>query len=331
MMYLGVDGGGTKTALCLVDRGGQVAAQTQAPSCYYFKEGIDLVGRVLREGIGEVCEEASVTPADIRYAFFGLPTYGEVSGDVPTLDGIPGEILGHGRYACDNDMVCGWAGSLGGVDGINVVSGTGSITYGERAGRSARVGGWGDLFGDEGSAYWIAIKGLNAFSRMSDGRLPAGALHEALRTNLELAADLDLVDVVLNRWQGGRSEIAALSRIVVGAAETGDECAAQILSEAAEELAGLVDTTRRILHFGLKEKVPVSYSGGVFNVPSVVDGFEAALEGLHEKYELREPLYSPVIGAAIYAAKLAGEPLGAEKLGRHRGRNVRRFRQQKRS
>jgi N-acetylglucosamine kinase-like BadF-type ATPase len=316
MMYLGVDGGGTKTALCLVDEGGRVAAQTQAPSCYYFTEGIDLVGRVLQEGIDEVCEQASVKPAEIRYAFFGLPTYGEVSGDVSTLDTIPGEILGHGRYACDNDTVCGWAGSLGGVDGINVVSGTGSITYGERLGRGLRVGGWGELFGDEGSAYWISIKGLNAFTRMSDGRLPVGPLHEGLRTHLELAADLDVVDVVLNRWQGGRSEIAALSRVVVKAAENGDECAAQILSEAADELARLVDTTRRVLDFGPEEKVPVSYSGGVFSVRSIVDGFGAALEALHDGYELRRPQYSPVIGAAIYAARLAGEPPDTEALGR---------------
>jgi len=313
-MYLGVDGGGTKTALCLVNEGGHVAAQTQVPSCYYFAEGIDLVGRVLQEGIEEVCEQASVTPADIHYAFFGLPTYGEVSGDVHTLDAMPAEILGHRRYACDNDMVCGWAGSLGGVDGINVVSGTGSITYGERLGHGVRVGGWGDLFGDEGSAYWISIKGLNAFTRMSDGRLPVGPLHEALRAHLALAADLDLVDVVLNRWQGGRSEIAALSRIVANAAETGDECAAQILSEAADELAKLVDTTRRILDFGPEENVPVSYSGGIFSVRTIVDGFEAALEELYDGYELRKPLYSPVIGAAIYAARLAGKPLDTETL-----------------
>jgi N-acetylglucosamine kinase-like BadF-type ATPase len=315
-MYLGVDGGGTKTALCLLREDGRVAARARAPSCYYFTEGIDLVGRVLRQGIDEVCEMASITPADISYAFFGLPTYGEVSGDVSALDAAPGAILGHGRYACNNDMVCGWAGSLGGIDGINVISGTGSMTYGERAGTGIRVGGWGELFGDEGSAYWIAIKGLNAYSRMSDGRLPVGPLHETLRTHLALEADLDLVDVVLNRWRGGRSEIAALSRVVAGAAEEGDECAARILSEAADELAGLVDTTRRRLDFGPDQEVPVSYSGGVFNARPVVEGFEAALKHLHDGYELREPLYSPVVGAAIYAAKLAGEPLDVETIGR---------------
>jgi N-acetylglucosamine kinase-like BadF-type ATPase len=315
-MYLGVDGGGTKTALCLLDEDGRVVAEARAPSCHYFTEGIDLVGRVLQQGVNEVCEMASVTPADIRYAFFGLPSYGEVSGDVPALDAAPGGAMGHDRYTCDNDTVCGWAGSLGGIDGINVVSGTGSITYGERLGRGARVGGWGELFGDEGSAYWISIKALNAFSRMSDGRLPVGPLHEALRTHLDLEADLDLVDVVLNRWQGGRSEIAALSRVVAAAAQAGDECAARTLSEAAHELAGLVDTTRRLLSFGPDQKVPVSYSGGVFNARPVVDGFRVGLEDLHDGYELREPLYSPVVGAAIYAAKLAGEPLDAEALGR---------------
>ena len=51
------------------------------------------------------------------------------------------------------------------------------MTYGERQGVGHRVGGWGELFGDEGSAYWIAAAGLNAFCRMSDGRLPRGPLH----------------------------------------------------------------------------------------------------------------------------------------------------------
>lgn len=317
-VFLGVDGGGTKTALCLVDREGRMVARAQAPSCYYFTEGIDLVGRVLRQGVDEVCRQAGIQPDDITYAFFGLPSYGEVSRDLPALDAAPGGVLGHQRYACGNDMVCGWAGSLGGADGINVISGTGSMTYGERAGHGARVGGWGELFGDEGSAYWIAIKGLNTFSRMSDGGLPTGPLHEMLRERLSLESDLDLVDVVLNRWKGGRSEVAALSRTVVDAASAGDASASQILTEAAGELAGMVDVTRRRLSFGAEETVPVSFSGGMFTAAPVLNGFKVALGILHGGYELREPLYPPFIGATLYAAKLAGEPLDHAALRRLR-------------
>jgi N-acetylglucosamine kinase-like BadF-type ATPase len=214
-------------------------------------------------------------------------------------------------------MVCSWAGSLGGADGINIVSGTGSIAYGEHDGRSARVGGWGELFGDEGSAYWIGIRGLNCFSRMSDGRLTAGPLHALIGEHLGLKDDLDLVGVVLNRWKGSRSKIAALSRVVVTAAERGDRHGADILAQAARELAETVDTARTRLEFRPGQRVPVSYSGGVFRAgSSFVDAFRGELEGRYAEYELRDPLHPPHIGAAIYAAKLSGRPLSDAALQR---------------
>src|SRR3954454_4698096 len=165
--YLGADGGGSKTAFALIDADGHVVARTTAPSSYYFSEGFQVVERVLAQGVADICAQAGIDTADIAAAFFGIPGYGEASGDIERLDAVPRTVLGHDRYSCNNDMVCGWAGSLAGEDGINVISGTGSMTYGERQGTGCRVGGWGELFGDEGSAYWVAMQGLNAFSRMS--------------------------------------------------------------------------------------------------------------------------------------------------------------------
>jgi N-acetylglucosamine kinase-like BadF-type ATPase len=202
------------------------------------------------------------------------------------------------------------------VDGINVISGTGSMAYGEREGRGVRTGGWGELFSDEGSAYWIAVRGLNAFSRMSDGRLPEGPLAEVFRRHLAPPSDLDVIDIVLNRWQGGRTEIAALSRRVAEAAELGDATAAAILSDAGHELAQLVDVARHRLGFGPGDVVPVSYSGGTFAALGVLTSFTRELEAREARYELRQPLYEPVIGAALYAAKLAGTPLDSTALDR---------------
>ena len=317
-MFLGVDGGGTKTAFCLIDRAGAIRARAVAEGAYYFADngtgGVEHVAQVLREGIRAVTEGAGISPADIAYAFLGLPGYGEVPGDVAALDAVPGEGLGHRRYACDTDMICGWAGSLGAVDGINVISGTGSMTYGERQGRGVRTGGWSELFSDEGSAYWIAARALNVFSRMSDGRLPEGPLAELLRRHLDLTTDLEVIDVVLNRWQGHRSEIASLSPLVVEAAGLGDTQAAAVLTEAGRELALLVDGARSRLGFANAELVPVSYSGGVFRSAAVLDAFTTELRGSTARYELRRPLFEPVVGAALYAAKLAGTPLDTAAL-----------------
>lgn len=142
-LFLGVDAGGTKTAVCIVDRDGTRRAQIRAPSMYYFDEGIGLVERVLEQAVTQACAEAAVSLHAIAYAFIGFPGYGEASADTPVLDAIPEQVFGHARYSCGNDMICGWAGSLGATDGINVVSGTGSMAYGERDGTGVRAGGWG--------------------------------------------------------------------------------------------------------------------------------------------------------------------------------------------
>jgi N-acetylglucosamine kinase-like BadF-type ATPase len=184
--YLGVDGGGTKTRFALIDGDGRLLGEAELGTTYHPHVGLDGVCAVLAEGVANVLGTANLTLADIGYAFFGLPAYGEDSRATAQLQVCPAAILGHDRYTCDNDMVCGWAGSLGCADGINIVAGTGSIGYGRRGDAAARAGGWGEAFSDEGSAYWIAMRGLNAYSRMSDGRLPRGPLHAILNAHFQL-------------------------------------------------------------------------------------------------------------------------------------------------
>lgn len=312
--YLGVDGGGSKTAFALIDSDGRVLARATAPSSYYFADGFDVVDRVLTQGISDICGQVGITPSDIDAAFFGLPGYGEASGDIEQLDAAPGRVLGHDRYSCNNDMVCGWAGSLAGEDGINVISGTGSMTYGERLGTGHRVGGWGELFGDEGSAYWIATQGLNAFSRMSDGRLPRGPLYGLMKERLQISSDLDTVGLVIEKWGGNRTSIAALSTTVCEAARQKDEAAAGILAAATDELAALIETTRVLIGFGVDDPVPVSYSGGMFSDENYLALFRNALGRLPAKYDLRLPLLDPAVGAALYAAKHSGHPLSPNSI-----------------
>jgi N-acetylglucosamine kinase-like BadF-type ATPase len=203
-------------------------------------------------------------------------------------------------------MICGWAGSLACADGINLVAGTGSIGYGERQGRAARVGGWGEVFSDEGSAYWIAIRGLNAFTRMSDGRLPKGPLHAAFRCRLDLIDDLDICAKVMGEHGLARDEIAGLAPIVAEAAAAGDPAAIRIQDLAAEELTALAQALRTELGFVADEDVPLSWSGGVLaNDASIRARLEARLQQCGP-YRLVAPLHSPAYGAELYAAHQAG-------------------------
>jgi N-acetylglucosamine kinase-like BadF-type ATPase len=305
--FLGVDGGGTKTAFVLTDAGGRELARHEGGSSYHIQVGFEALHVLLHEGVHAVLDKAGAAPDEVLFAFFGLPAHGEDSQVQPFLDVIPEAVLGHRRYACGNDMICGWAGSLGGEDGINIVAGTGSIGYGERQGLTARGGGWGEIFSDEGSAYWIAVQGLNAFSRMADGRLPRGPLHDLLTRELELKDDLDVCAYVYARSAPQRDRIAGLSRLVARAAAQGDETARRIFTEAGRELAAIVEAIRQRLRYPPGEPVNLSYSGGVFQGGELIlQPFRQQLSLYSPDYRLVAPRFSPAIGAALYAARLSG-------------------------
>jgi N-acetylglucosamine kinase-like BadF-type ATPase len=321
-MFLGMDGGGTKTALALVDREGKLLAQHLTSAAHYIATGMDSVRSMLHAAVHTLLAKAAVPASAVEYAFFGLPSYGEDSTLTGALDALPGGCVPAGRFRCGNDMVCGWAGSLGGGDGISVVAGTGSISYGEYRGMSVRCGGWGELFSDEGSAYWIACRGLNLYSRMSDGRVPRGPLHQLFNARLDLDHDLDLCARVYSEAGADRARLAQFSKLVYEAAVSGDQRAATVFSDAAEELADLVDATRQRLGFKPDEPAPVSYSGGVFTHAGglLLPRFSIALTARSPQYVLHEPMFPPDIGAALYAARAHRTPLGAAALERLRER-----------
>jgi N-acetylglucosamine kinase-like BadF-type ATPase len=309
-MFLGVDGGGTKTAYALIDIAGRIRARHVGPSVSHLSEGFARATELLIGGIGTTLAKAACAPANVTFAFVGLPSYGEDSATTPTMDAMPSSLLDATRYRCGNDTVCSWAGSLGCKDGISVIAGTGSIAYGQYAGREARAGGWGEIIGDEGSAYWIAREGLNLFSRMSDGRTERGPLYELVRARFGISIDLDLCARIYGESGSVRSVFAQFALLVHEAANAGDTQAAEIFERAAKELVDCVAAVRRSLSIPSGASIPVSHSGGVFNGAALTcDAFRAALDHANLAFEYRSPLYSPEFGAALYAAQLAGQPL----------------------
>ena len=300
-IFLGVDGGGTKTEFVCIDEAGAVIGRHVEGTTYHLQVGLDGAVHALQDGIVAVCAQAGVAASDLTFTFFGLPAFGEDAVIDPQLERHCGRLLGHDRYLCGNDMICGWAGSLACADGINLVCGTGSIGYGGRQGRTARVGGWGEVFSDEASAYWIAIQGLNAFTRMSDGRLPKGPLHEAFRRALKLDADLDICAKVMGESGLQRDGIACLAPIVAQAVAAADPAAIAIHDLAADELAAMAEALRAKLGFSADEPVPLSWSGGVLtNDASIRSRLEARLHAAGP-YQLVKPQHSPAYGAALYA------------------------------
>jgi N-acetylglucosamine kinase-like BadF-type ATPase len=310
-----VDGGGSKTRFLLLDETGTVLASHTEGSAYHVEIGAEALRAMLAQGIRTTLRQGGVTASHLTFAFLGLPAYGEDRSAVPLLDAAPSSALPTARFRVGNDMVCGWAGALAGEDGINVVAGTGSIAYGEYQGRGARAGGWGELFSDEGSAYWVAREGLRLFSRMSDGRAPRGPLYERVRNQFALQDDLDLCGALYGKSAAQRSQFAQLSKLVGEAASAGDEQAAALFNQAAQELAEIIDAVRAQLQVPQATELAVSYSGGLFQLGDLLLApLQAALMSTPRRYRFLGARLPPEAGAALQAAKLSGTPLTAGSI-----------------
>lgn len=319
-LFLGIDGGGTKTDFLLIDGSGRVLATHRAGPAYYFEIGFEGLETLLVNGINSVLTKGALTAADITHAFAGLPAYGESEALLGRFDSTLEPLLARSRYHCGNDVVCSWAGALAGHSGIAVVAGTGSIAYGEYGSKRARAGGWGELFGDEGSAYWIARETLTLFSRMSDGRMSRSALYHAVREHFGRKFDLDVCAAVYGPPALARSELAALARLASAAAHAGDADARIVFERAASELAALVVAVNVALEVPSDVSVPVSYCGGLFSADDLLlPLFQQALAADRTRYAVMPPQLTPIAGAALHAATLSGQPLTQQALVRLRG------------
>jgi N-acetylglucosamine kinase-like BadF-type ATPase len=317
MYYLGVDGGGTKTAFMLINGNGEICAYNTKGTCHYHQVGVEGFHSVLSSGVSDLLQEASIALSEIQYSFFGLPGYGELIKSVPMLEDIVADVLKSTGFRCGNDVEAGWAGSLACQAGINLVGGTGAIGFGkDHSGNTARASGWGHFCGDEGSAYWLGKRLISVFAKQSDGREEKTQLYEIVRDRFRLERDFDLIDIVYEELRMQREEIAGLAVLLYEAAERGDPKAREAYREAAYEYSLIVKALVAGLSFDLEREILVSYSGGVFKAGEYI------LNPLREflakdRCKLIEPVLEPITGAALYAFLSSGKPKGkpiVEKL-----------------
>ena len=292
-IYLGVDGGGTKTAF-LLDVDGkrfeskQITIHPKQVTKQQFFE-------IMKLGVGDVCRKAGIDPEEILYTFVAAPGYGQYPDTEAYIDEGIREAIDSDRFTVANDCVNGWAGSLNAKPGINLVLGTGQIGYGvDEEGNSMRSGGWGPLLGDEASGYYIGLKLLNHFTKMSDGRSDKTILYDIIREKLDLKEDMEIID---KAEKMKRDEIASLSRIFAEALDKEDPYCKELLEEISKEAAAVIDSIIKGLNF--KEEVKVSYSGGVFNLGDRL--IKRIEEKSKNKIKIEKPYTDPSEGALILA------------------------------
>src|SRR6516165_329776 len=208
MRYLGIDGGGSKTAFLLVDDYYNEICHVYSGPSNHLSVGNDAAREAIADGISRLTESPNIICAG--FAGAGRPEsvafYGEVLRS----------LLPDTQVIIESDAFISSIGAIGIDPGILLIAGTGSIVIGRDKNRSMfRVGGWGPYFGDEGSGFWIGREAVRAALRSLDAQSPT-EFTELICTSLELKS----ISEVVGAWAGGKigvPDIAGLFPEVVAA------------------------------------------------------------------------------------------------------------------
>ena len=290
--YLGIDGGGTKTALALADTNGKVLRITKAPGCNPVDIGMDRSQTILRSAIDEILGQI---PRSSVSLYAGIA--GGTTGDHQQQFAEFFRSLGFHRAQNHNDAQNAIAAGLRGREGVLAILGTGSIVYAVSGETRHRIGGYGYLFGDAGSGYHIGNLGIQAALAASDGSGPATALKEKIDTYAGSSFPKNLAFF----YEGGKRCIAGCAPLVLEAYLEGDAVASRILSDAMAAFAPQLAAAAGMV----ATDAPIVLTGGMMRQAEVLlPILKAQLpEEIGERITVcRE---KPVMGALL----LAGAPI----------------------
>ncbi len=301
-LFLGIDGGQSSTRAVIGDDGGRLVASGAGGPVDHADApgGADRLRRALSDAVAAACARLGLDPAAITFE----AAFGGFTGGPEGKSALMEERIRARRFSVSDDSVTALTGALAGEPGIVTVAGTGSICLGRNAvGDTARAGGWGYAFGDEGSAFDLTRRALRAALRFEESWGPPTSLHGLLREALAVP-DIRLVQRRLYATENMRSAVAALAPLVERAALAGDDVARGILRDAAADLARITRVVRGRL-FQPEDAVAIAAVGGVFCCSALRAEFAAQLTAAGRDRVI-DPLHEPAVGALIEAYRLAG-------------------------
>ncbi|MDW8061159.1 MAG: BadF/BadG/BcrA/BcrD ATPase family protein [Nitrososphaerota archaeon] len=314
MLFLGVDGGATKTVAIVADENGKLYGVGYSGSASHHFVGRESAKMNVSTAVEGALRCAGIDWSDIDGVCYGLSSVGDSPMDTEIVRSFVSEITPI-DFVLVNDVVNAYYATCLGEPGVVVVAGTGSIAYGRSGLYEVRVGGWGQLIGDEGSAVYIARRALQEATKAYDGRRGYTALIDIIPRALGFKS-LEEVSFSVMTMRLSLIELAKIAPSIAEAAANGDRVAMEIMEESGRELALLAIACLRKLKL---EHGLVGASGGVFRCKGLLwDTFKSMITSVYPYIDIIGPIYGwqPAAGAIFLAAYEKSVRMSREKLSR---------------
>lgn len=300
--YIGVDGGGSQSTILLMDKNSTRQKRVKKGPTNPFLIGIDATESVISNSIREVIMKEEYSISDCAGICIGSAGI-HCLRDAENLRLRLQKHFTKTPIHVTNDYEIALVGGTGNMEGIIIISGTGSVAFGRSKNHDfVRAGGWGHFIGDEGSGYYIGKQALVSIFENSDSNQNQTLLEDMILLSKNCK---DLDDLMLWAYKSAtKQDIADLSIIVDRASAEGDFNSIKILRNAGRDLVKLLDIIRERLLFSA-DKIQMLISGGVLINNEIVQ--KTFLQGAEKKYSdisLIAPKNDAAYGAALIAQNL---------------------------
>ena len=296
--FLGLDGGGTKTDCVLVDGSGKTLARSTAGPSNPIRAGYAKAWFTLSDAADVVLEHQHIKAGDIRGIYAGI---GGAGRDVVArrIGTFLENAFPEAAVTVTTDLAITLQAAVGDGEGLVLIISTGSAAYGRgTGGETARAGGRGPWFSDEGSAFDIGRRALAAVVRAEENRGPKTELSERVLKWLGCSEWNRVLDWVVKNPDDVFPRIFPL---VSELGDKGDPICEAILSNAAESLTELVSSVLSRLNLDDCE-IPIAKAGGAVGRSRF---FDAAIDEGLNRIAPRAKLIPLAMKPAEAAAQLA--------------------------
>lgn len=296
MKYVaGIDGGQSSTAAVIGDERGRIVGRGEAGPADEVAQGPDSsrMHDALLDAL-QAARDSAGLPAQTHFEAIvaGVSGYeGRVYGKVPQLPAT--------RLVLMHDAPVAHAGALAGRPGIVVIAGTGSVVYATDGERGWTLGGWGYLFGDEGSAFWFACNAIRAAMYGEDNGIDPNDARERICRYFGVTS-LRALARAFYSGEVSRDRIASYaSELAVWPAQW-----PLVRTDALEGATRLAMLVREAVVRGAPPRVALV--GGMFSDEDFATDVCEQIKRWLPQAEILAPRYDPAAGALLLAYREAG-------------------------
>lgn len=309
-IVIGIDGGGTKTRVVVADEKGATITTVEGPGSAVRPGQHDHSADVIAATVRDALASANMTHVMPKVLCVGVAGVGREPERQALWQALVSREVAE-DIVVHADAMIALDDAFDDGPGVLLIAGTGSVAFARSpSGVFARAGGWGPVFGDEGSGQWLGRRALSAVAAAADGREPPTALSGAVLTAAEVNEPSDLIAWAARATPG---DFATIAPAVLSAADAGDQRASTLLSMAAEELVLHVRALARQLFVDERATIPVAFTGGLLTRGSALrKRVEQRLRSVVPGAQILARPIDPARGAVRGALRFLGLEVAAE-------------------